>query len=309
MVRHGKILTGAHRRASPLAGILLGEAWVLAGGLAFLVLLLSIPAGGREAVFGREGALGVFAGALRGAGDRERKYLADLLLAIGAGSLATLTLTLLATALSIGSALVCTAALEARRSARVTTRILSTLSPVPSFLVWVFLVLFGSAVDPPIGLVYIADARGLLRWILFWGSAVWLVGLTNGSYLAARQTLELERNRLRSTPFALAARSRGLASFSFYFRHLRIPAIAVGLERLGDILSNCLVVEMLMNIPGLSWRGKMAFETRGTDYAITWILIAIASLGFMRILNIAGRLWIARLDPRIRRPSHGGMRG
>jgi ABC-type dipeptide/oligopeptide/nickel transport system permease component len=283
------------------------ELLILLLSLLCLTAILLIPAGRGAAVYGEGGGLRMIIDALRSGGDAQRRVISALFTESAYGALYTLSLTLAGTIVCVGLAVVVTIGGERSPLSRWCSPVLMGLSAVPSFLWWIGFVFVGSLMHPP---VLFVDAMGIqstpMRTVLFVTVAVFVVGVTNGSYLAAGQALEYEVRRIRREPFAIGARARGADGWRFYLRQLSVPALAVSLERIGGILGNCLVVELLMNIPGLSWRGKQVFGGASGRYFVMWGLIAIWCLLFTRGMNLVGRFAMIRLDPRIRRPAFGG---
>lgn len=275
-------------------------------GICLLFLLLILPAGGMRSIVGPGGGIDLIGRAFTHVGGQERQLLGQYVTGILKGSIPTLLGTGIGALVCVGLALVLTIAQEITGRGRLLIDALTAMSAIPSFIWWVVFVFLGSIADPPWMFVKAENAFPTpWRFLVFCFAALFIIAISNGSFMSARQAIETEMKRLRGEPFVIAARARGMAGWRFYTHHLAIPAIAVDLERLGGILGNCLVAELLMNIPGLSWQGKQAYGSTGPKYVIVWGLIAIVCLVFIRLSNVVGRFAMMRLDPRVRRPAFG----
>lgn len=290
--------------------IVWNEARNLILGMGFLFVLLWMPAGGGNAIFGPNGGVALLGRAISGDGDRDRAFVSQVIAGVFRGAGLTLTATVIGAVLCVGVALGLVIGQEVRGRGRTLAAVLTVLSAVPGFLWWVAFVFLGSLVHPTLRFVRTSDGFGSIwRYLAFYGVALFIIGITNASYMYARQSIEEELKRLKGEPFVIAARARGVAGWRFYAHHLAIPAIAVFLERLGGILGNCFIIETLMNIPGICLQGRVAYNDTGARYIIVWGTIAFVCLVFMRMTHILGRLWMIHLDPRLNRPAFGAGGG
>lgn len=274
------------------------EVVVLVGALLAVVALLAIPAEGREAI---RRAVDLVVAAF-GAGGGERGFVLDVFVSSLKASLITFALTSIGAVVCVGLAVALGVLQEVRGSGEVVRRVLGIISALPAFVPWIFLIGVGRLFDPPISMV-LADRAVWWQKVVFWASAIGLISITNGSFLVASNSVREEMSRLRLEPFAIAARLRGLAGWRFHLRHLVGTAASSVAERIGGILGSCVLVEYLMNIPGMGWVGITAFHDFAYRYAIQWVALVLLAVFFLRFVRGVSRSLRRSSDARLRQPA------
>jgi peptide/nickel transport system permease protein len=101
--------------------------------------------------------------------------------------------------------------------------------------------------------------------------------------------------------FVRAARSRGLSETSVIFRHAMRPAlnplITIFGYSLGSVMSGSVIVETVLNWPGIGWLSVIAVRSRDVPLLMG---IVLASGAAVFLANLTADILLCLNDPRLR---------
>lgn len=176
------------------------------------------------------------------------------------------------------------------------------ISSSPVFLLsyWVFKVLNAAAHGAARG-----GWRGALDWyhaelsptaIKYWVAAA-VLATGNGMLMEAARALDAEVRRLLDSDFVLFGRSRGHALWRHLGLSMVAPITSSVVNRLTSIFGSSIVVEIILNIPGL---GRLTWDAALERDVPVLIGAAAVWAGAYAACHIAADVVASAVDPRLR---------
>ena len=128
-----------------------------------------------------------------------------------------------------------------------------------------------------------------------------VLSLSLGLIAVYMRLLRADLVRTLQEDFILMARSKGISNGRVLWRHALRPSsltlLTIAGLNIGALIGGSLVVEFLLNIPGMGYHIALAIATR--QYIALQSAVAIVAIGFV-LINFAIDLLYNVLDPRIR---------
>jgi peptide/nickel transport system permease protein len=192
---------------------------------------------------------------------------------------------------------------------RISQVLIALLLTIPELLLAIVLLVLAARTGWfPAGGMVSAGASDLSAWAqardLIWHLALPAAVLVLGMFRVLVRHVRASLMEVMDSPFALSARAHGIPRRRILFRHL-LPAALNPLVSLfgfsmGTLLSASLLVEVVMNWPGL---GPLFLEAiMARDFALV-MAVVMTSAALLITANLVADLLLYRVDPRIRTES------